>query len=496
MIVLVDGVYDEDTSSTALAGGLGDKGGVGGNIGGKFVVITMGHPPCERRSTSTGAALDPANSAHLSLSSAAPFGWTDFLGVGSERATGSRMRKLQARLLRPELPLPDSSASQNPDPGYNNDTTTAISRGRVAIAAEVAADHPSTLPALRAMLHSYASGPQQSYPLAIVLMGNFLSMPAMTSVPGASSIDYKEAFDALAAVLAEFPTLLAHTTLLLVPGDNDGWAGAGSAGAAVPLPRKAVPDMFTTRIRRTLAEANRGGVNNTNNNSSSAEKSGIAGKEGELLSTSNPTRMSVFGCAGEIVLFRDDICGRLRRSAVPFTPPKPDDGEANGEGDALQDPAQQSSRNRQRSRHPSAAEPMEIEPSAPDQQQQQQQPQQAREEQNQKAMPPPPTPGTVDPDTVLSRRLVHTILSQSHLSPFPLHRRPVHWAFGAGLSLYPLPSALVLADAEAPPFALVYSGCTVVNPGPIVAGKGRAGWAEVDVGIGAGMRGKVCGAEF
>ena len=466
MIVLVDGVYDNESSGTAFSGGLGAVGGVGGTLGGKFVVFTMGHPPCERRSITTGASLEPGRSA--STSTAAPFGWTDFLGVGSERASGSRMRNLQARLLRPAMPLPDGDDSRN-----------NVSRGCIAIAAEVAADVPSTLQALRAMLQSYASGPTDNFPLAIVLIGNFLSVPPMTGVPGASSIDYKEAFDALTSVLADFSALLAQTTLVLVPGINDAWAGAGSAGAVTPLPHKPVPDMFTTRIRRAQAEANR----------AAGHRPVHAAKEGEFICTSNPTRLSVFGCASEIVFFRDDITGRLRREAVNFVPQYPDGEDEVNDGTAE---STAKTRRKDRRRHESTsqpnsstpAEPMDVDPVD-----------QAKEGQPSHEMPPhrPPQP---DFDTVMARRLVHTVLSQSHLSPFPLHRRPVHWAFGSSLSLYPLPSVLVLADVEAPPFSLVYCGCTVINPGPIVAGKGRAGWAEVDMGYESGMRGKICGADF
>ena len=468
MIVLVDGVYDSETGGTASSGGLGASGGVGGTVGGKFVVFTMGHPPCERRSITTGASLESGRSA--SISTAAPFGWTDFLGVGSERASGSRMRKLQTRLLRPDIPLPG-------DDGKNN-----ISRGRIAIAAEVAADVPSTLPALRAMLQSYASGPIDGFPLAIVLTGNFLSIPPMTGVPGASSIDYKEAFDALTSVLADFPALLAHTSLVLVPGVNDGWAGAGSAGAATPLPHKPVPDMFITRIRRAQAEANR----------ATGHRPAHVAKEGDFVCTSNPARLSVFGCAGEIVFFRDDISGRLRREAVNFLPQNPEDEDEDDED--YDGTAESATKNRHKDRRrrestsqlnlSTTAEPMDVDPLN-----------QAKEGQRAQEMPPP-RPPQPDFDTVMARRLVHTVLSQSHLSPFPLHRRPVHWAFGSSLSLYPLPSVLVLADVEASPFSLVYCGCTVINPGPIVAGKGRAGWAEVDVGYENEMRGRICGADF
>ena len=74
----------------------------------------------------------------------------------------------------------------------------------------------------------------------------------------------------------------------------------------------------------------------------------------------------------------------------------------------------------------------------------------------------------LDPDTQTARRLTKTLLDQQHLSPFPVHTRPLHCDYGSALQLYPLPTALVIADADAPAFALNYMGCCVMNPGKIV----------------------------
>lgn len=53
------------------------------------------------------------------------------------------------------------------------------------------------------------------------------------------------------------------------------------------------------------------------------------------------------------------------------------------------------------------------------------------------------------------------------------------------MGLYPLPHTLVLADGEAPAFAVTYEGCHVINPGRLVRGEGggrkrRVGWVEYD----------------
>ncbi|KAF2807699.1 uncharacterized protein BDZ99DRAFT_446506 [Mytilinidion resinicola] len=432
MIVLVDGTYEEDYSNPTSNSALGNTGGIGGNIGGKFIGFSVGHPPCERRSTTLGSTSDQdANQASTTTGPA--FGWTDFLGLGSERATGARMSRLANRLL------------------------PTTSTHNIAIASDLHLDVPSTLSSLRTLLKTYTPHPTDThpnYPLAIVLMGNFSSRASLAGVPGAGSIEYKEHFDALAAVLAEFPELIAHTTLVLVPGDNDAWPSAFSAGASAPLPRKAVPTIFTSRIRRVVAEANREIWGTGGAKTGEKWKEGKR-KEGEVVWTTNPSRLSWFGVKGEMVLFRDDVLGRLSRTAIRF-------GNAKEQEEQVASPTAEPGED--------DTQPMDLDPPI------------LRDQ-----LEP------LDPDTLTARALTRTLLSQSHLSPFPLSTRPLHWDYASALSLYPLPSALVVADKEAPAFVVKYSGCTVMNPGPISEevgrgrGHGKARWVEFDVGSGRGL---------
>jgi DNA polymerase epsilon subunit 2 len=423
MIVLVEGSYEEDAGATSTLGG---SGGIGGTIGGKFLGFSVGHPPSERRTATLGGAEEVDKN---SLAGPA-FGWTDFLGVGSQRATGTRMNKIASKLL-------DLGTAHN-----------------IVIASDLHLDVPSTLSALRTLLRTYTPDPTDAhpvYPLAIILMGNFSSKASLAGVPGTGSIEYKEHFDALASVLADFQPLIAHTTLVLVPGDNDAWPSAFSAGAATPLPRKPVPAMFTSRIRKVVAEANR-----------EIWGAGKAkGKEGEVIWTSNPSRLSWFGVKGEMAILRDDVAGRLHRQSIRFNKPPPDvDDEM---------------------------------PYAPSHQQQELEQQYAMDVD---LRMPPPRPqqqqSDVDLDTQTARALTRTILSQSHLSPFPLSARPLHWDFAHTLNLYPLPTSLVLADSEAPAFVVKYFGCTVMNPGSIDESggrgrrEGRARWVEYDIRTSAG----------
>jgi len=420
MIVLVDGVYQEDYSHGAESA-LGNTGGIGGTIGGKFIGSVVAHPPCERRAASLGT--QESTGIELPTLTGPAFGWTDFLGVGSERAIGSRMRKLQQQII-----------------GQN-----ALHEGnaKIVIASELNLDNPAILSALRTMLSTYSSLPTSEFPMAIVLLGNFLSQAAMAGAPGAGSIDYKEYFNSLASVLADFPALIARTTFVFVPGDNDAWPSAFSAGSATPLPRKPVPEIFTSRIRRAIADANReiGG--------------GKERKEGEAVWTSNPSRLTWFGSEGEMVLLRDDLSGRLRRSAIRFgkqTEEQAEPDETSG-GNVAAKPTLSTQGHAQ-------SEAMDVED----------------------AMVPAKEPET-DPDAVSARRLTKTVLDQAHLTPFPVERRPVHWDYGSALQLYPLPTTLVLADADEPAFALNYMGCCVMNPAKIVDGRRgeKARWIEYDV---------------
>ena len=42
------------------------------------------------------------------------------------------------------------------------------------------------------------------------------------------------------------------------------------------------------------------------------------------------------------------------------------------------------------------------------------------------------------------RAACHTMLTQRHLSPFPVTVQPVHWEYDGTLSLFPQPDALVV----------------------------------------------------
>jgi len=67
----------------------------------------------------------------------------------------------------------------------------------------------------------------------------------------------------------------------------------------------------------------------------------------------------------------------------------------------------------------------------------------------------------------LKRYLVQTILDQAHLSPLTIDIQPTLADFDHSLRLYPLPTALVLAD-KYDRYKITYTGCHVFNPGRFI----------------------------
>lgn len=414
MIVLVDGVYEEEDESVGK--GLSGSSGVGGTLGGRFQGFFIGQPPCEKRKATLGIR-GPDGGQDSTIGGG--FGWIDFLGVGSERAVGIKMRRLEQRLLRG--PAEEDSPS----------------RARMIILGEINLDQPRSLQALRKILSLYAAEPEGCSPLTFILTGNFTQYAVMARGGSGGSIEYKEYFDALASTLSDFPTLLQSSTFVFVPGDNDGWVSSFTAGASVPLPRKPVPDMFTSRIRRAFATANSESGNKTN---------------GSAVWTSNPSRLSLFGPNHEVIIFRDDLSARLRRSSVRLarktTDPEADTVLPTGEA------------------APENVDPMELDAAAPE------------------SPSVVETPSSLPSDIHTAQKLVKTVLDQGYLAPFRQSVRPVHWDYASSLHLYPLPTSMVLVDTTAPTFCVTYEGCHVMNPGSLLV-PGRRGvsrWIEYEIG--------------
>jgi DNA polymerase epsilon subunit 2 len=304
----------------------------------------------------------------------------------------------------------------------------------MAVMSEINLDDMRALDALRRVFSTYNDLALADRPQTFVLIGNFVQKAIINGGGRAGSIEYKEHFDSLAVVLSEFPALLQHSTFVFVPGDNDPWASAFSAGAASTIPRQPIPELFTSRIKRAFANAN-----------SELDRSQTSEPMGEALWTSNPARLSWFGPVHDIAVFRDDISSRLRRTAINMQ-------TDNDQSDATMQEV------------PENAIDVSLVPDIANQ----------------------ATGVKLDakaPATSAARKLVKTILDQGTVSPFPLPIRPVLWDHASAVQLYPLPTALILADSDAAPFCMTYEGCHVMNPGRFLPDGAvpTVRWIEYDV---------------
>ncbi|GHJ86100.1 hypothetical protein NliqN6_2502 [Naganishia liquefaciens] len=136
-------------------------------------------------------------------------------------------------------------------------------------------DHPKTLPNLRKVFAGYSQA--EFRPYAFIFCGDF-STKGWT---GADDIEtYSAGFKALGAAILEYPLLAAHCQFIFIPGPNDPWSSTN-------LPRPPLPDTFTQYIRDKLPKAT---------------------------FTSNPARIQYFN--QEIVIFREDLMGRMLRNLV------------------------------------------------------------------------------------------------------------------------------------------------------------------------------------
>ena len=464
MIVLVEGLYEEDYGATG--GSLAGQGGVGGTLGGKFIGFSIGAPKAEPRTQSLGLDSEgKGDPTHL----AGGFGWVDFLGLGSERAVGSRMRRLEQKILT--TPLFSHHATLASSSGLSS------AAGKIAVLGHVTLDDSRCLSALRRVFDVYTApalhllanpidgvSPVSTLPTGFIIFGPFTSLPALSTPTSSAdtatpnSAVYKHAFDALAVLLQDYPILLRHCTFHFVPSDDDPWPSSFSAGGAVPLPRSQIPYMFTSRIGAKFTDAN------ANTRARATERKGTKSADsvrGEAVWTSNPARISFFGPSCEIVLFRDDAAGRLRRNSVMFGSRRAPEDEAQEDGEDEESviPGALTSNEDQAQNNNDA---MEVDEQGQDQPQPRlQQPSASTRKQP-----------AVDPTTTHARRLTKTLLDQSYLSPYPPSTRPTHWSYAQSLSLYPLPNALVLCDAAAAAFSLVYQGCAVLNAGRLLGGIG------------------------
>lgn len=94
-----------------------------------------------------------------------------------------------------------------------------------------------TFATLRTIFEGYSNA---TLPLAFILCGNFKSNPFLFN--GLESGQYRDGFNTLAELIAEFPTMATFSYFIFVPGPNDPWGGS-------ILPRPKIPDFYTAKMR-------------------------------------------------------------------------------------------------------------------------------------------------------------------------------------------------------------------------------------------------------
>ncbi|KAL1954929.1 hypothetical protein VTO42DRAFT_429 [Malbranchea cinnamomea] len=439
MIVLVDGMYEDEelASGSALLG----NDGIGGVIDGKFLGFSIAGPPCERRDISLG--LGSRGNEHPVLGQS--FGWTDSLGVRGDFV--SRMSLIEKECVQRK--------QQDGPHGM---------RSQIVIMSEVNLDLARSREAIKTVLNSYISLADERLPIVFLVIGNFASRAVMGGQGTGGSIEYKEIFDSLASVLSDFPRLLKNSTFIFVPGDNDLWDSSFSAGATTSIPKMPIPEMFTSRVRRAFHLANNESL------------SPGSGSRGEAIWSTNPTRLSFFGPLRELVVFRDNISGRLRRTSLNFTKSDSPDRNLPTCGYCHQNADGNPNGVRLNVDNVDGEEAAHCDSEIP------------RNFPSHVAECKASRQQAAKPHLSAVRKLIKTVLDQSFLAPFPPRIRPVLWDYASSLHLYPLPTALVLADPEVEPFTVTYEGCHVMNPGSLLSETctGVIKWIEYDVLTGKG----------
>lgn len=136
-------------------------------------------------------------------------------------------------------------------------------------------DHPRTLVALRRVFEGYADN-VEFRPMVFVFCGNF----CQRGWEGEGGLKrYTNGFNALTDLILSFPLLL-QSHFVFVPGPLDPWSSSA-------LPRPAIPGTFAARLKQRVPKAH---------------------------FVSNPCRLRYFG--QEIVIYRDDLMGRMLRNLV------------------------------------------------------------------------------------------------------------------------------------------------------------------------------------
>jgi DNA polymerase epsilon subunit 2 len=152
----------------------------------------------------------------------------------------------------------------------------------IIIVSDIQIEKTSVFDKLKQLFQGFEDSDATSTPPLFVLMGNFVTKSATVS-NGREAVE--SSFRLLADAIAASPRIARDAKFIIVPGNRD-------PGLNTLLPRRAIPELFTTELKKRVSHIN---------------------------FTSNPSRIRFF--TQEIVFFREDLLRKLQRHMV--REPKP-----------------------------------------------------------------------------------------------------------------------------------------------------------------------------
>ena len=300
----------------------------------------------------------------------------------------------------------------------------------VILGADIFLDEQSTLDSMRRCLYSLEESP----PTALILPGSFISLSYQPYRPNIAQV-YRDAMNALAEILTQCPKICASTKIVLLPGPNDPWHSCAKS----TFPYFALPEIFTGRVERAARDVN---------------------------FATNPTRLLYL--SQEFVFFRSDMGDILRRYSIPsmqnehVSDENPAESSSAIDVDSVVDETTPAIRDLDLDRE----EELEAEKQVAS----------TLIESNTTSINFDTKKSSLN-DTQEARRVLATLLDQSHLLPLTLKAQPVLVEYNHVLSMAQWPSALILCDPTTPAIKQQYEDCAAMNPGRFIL-NGKANWME------------------
>lgn len=253
MFLIIEGIYSQYNENTN---------------NGIFHVVNIGHPTVEKRDVSM---------EH--------YGNLDFLNINKEnlsnhnhinkisRSFKKKMSKLEKQLVNNKLIILGSNL-------YLDDLKVLKGLRRFFNKLELDLINEPT---------------EVSNPISLVLIGSFTSKPINSHNSSVSTISnsesYKNNFNNLTNIIAEYPNIVSYIKFIMIPGPNDPWQSTYALGNSNInyLPQQNIPSIFLNRLERLLPK-------------------------GHLKVGWNPVRINYLN--QEIVIMKDDLINKFKRNEI------------------------------------------------------------------------------------------------------------------------------------------------------------------------------------